>query len=185
MIQRIANGIGLQKSRSPGAVSELILGKLRDGQNVVVIVNGVDLLPPRVLAQFIDVFWKPLALSADIREAAASRGSLVMFLTDWGERYSNYSTTDFLDIDSDMDTDKDVLDLTSPFRLPENQSFTFDMLVDWIEDSKLKYSEIRSSGLTVNKLLRGASTIVPEDAYVGICEHFEKDWESDVARCLV
>lgn len=147
-------------------------------QDVVFIFNKVDCLQPEVLSAWLEEFWEPL-VNIGKENPPEKSTHLFMFLVDHGGKVHqsnvNVSTTT-----------SPSLDPRIPLYLPTVDSFTLEILEEWITEVVMQRSdiEVEFDKFTSEILFQNSCQGIPQFVFEEICSFFSIDCEKVFTQCI-
>ncbi|MEJ6485300.1 SAV_2336 N-terminal domain-related protein [Nostoc punctiforme UO1] len=179
-IERLWTQLGRYFHVHPISTSE-ILEKICDRwktQDVVFIFNKVDCLQPEILSAWLEEFWEPL-VNIGKENPPEKSTHLFMFLVDHGGKVHqsniNVSTTT-----------SPPLDPRIPLYLPTVDSFTLEILEEWITEVVMQRSdiEVEFDKFTSEILFQNSCQGIPQFVFEEICSFFSIDCEKVFTQCI-
>ncbi|WP_242046214.1 MULTISPECIES: XRE family transcriptional regulator [Calothrix] len=147
-------------------------------QDVVFIFNKVDCLQPEIFSAWLEEFWEPL-VNIGKENPPQKSTHLFMFLVDHGGKVHqsniNVSTTT-----------SPPLDPRIPLYLPTVDSFTLEIIEEWITEVVMQRSdiEIEFDQFTSEILFQKSCQGIPQFVFEEICSFFSIDCEKVFTQCI-
>jgi hypothetical protein len=144
-------------------------------QDVIFVLHTVDYMLPRLLAKWIDEFWKPLVAAAN-RSLHLTRPDthMLMFLVDYSGCVCKWNV--------ELAWQPDRLDsLHVPLYLPPASRFSAQELNSWMTFA----AELLPAGLTADALLIDSDNGIPALIYEAIKRHCGFSWEGELTEWLI
>lgn len=143
----------------------------RKTQDVVFVIHTVDYIPPSILSNWIDCFWKPLVQMANEQNSYSSRSKhLLLFLVD-------YSGHVYEQCNSFVGDPQSLQNSHLPLKLPVSEKFTENELDIWLDTA----SEIFPIRPNVNEIINQTENGIPDFVYENICRYCGLNWEGELA----
>ncbi len=162
------------------ARGEQIIDKICDRwqtQDVILIFDKVDCMPPNILSSWLNEFWEPL-VERGKHNPPQKKTHLLMFLVD------NCGSVCKTNIVMAQQFDEPEYPRI-PLQLPPISSFPADVLKDWLRDMRGVRDLQIPADLTYQMLLEKSEDGIPEFVYEEICCHCGHDWEGGLAKWLI
>jgi inactive STAND/Effector-associated domain 8 len=159
---------------------EHIIDKICDRwqtQDVILIFEKVDCMPPKVLVGWLQEFWEPLVDRGKLNPPLKDT-HLLMFLVD------NCGSVCKSQVMLAKEFDEPEYPRI-PLYLPPLSPFPPDILRDWLRDMKV-FSDLQiPADLTYQRLWEKSDNGIPQFVYEEICTHFDLSWEGGLAKWLI
>ncbi|HBR75809.1 MAG TPA: DNA-binding protein [Cyanobacteria bacterium UBA11159] len=146
-------------------------------QDVIIIFDKVDFMPPNILATWLDVFWKPLVKRAR-QKLPEKDTNLLLFLLDNDGKVgqSNLMVAEQF---------RQINDPIMPLKLPGVSPFSLEVITDWMDMVTAMESVPIPDGLTAQSLFDNSENGIPQYLYEEICDRFGYSWEGGLAKWLI
>ncbi|HEY9800840.1 MAG TPA: caspase family protein [Leptolyngbyaceae cyanobacterium] len=178
-IERLWTQLGRYFHVHPISTSE-ILEKICDRwqtQDMVFIFNKVDCLQPEILSAWLEEFWQPL-VNIGKENPPKKSTHLFMFLVDHGGKVHQSNIN--------VSTTPQPLDPRIPLYLPAVDSFSLEILEEWITEVVMQRSdiEVEFDKLTSEILFQKSCQGIPQFVFEEICSFFSIDCEKVFTQCI-
>ncbi|MEM7578318.1 MAG: XRE family transcriptional regulator [Cyanobacteria bacterium P01_A01_bin.80] len=176
--RQLASWFRLPKTVEPKEIIQIICDRLTT-QDIILIFYTVDYMPSKVLAEWLEEFWKPLVMEVEENCSPTQRSKhLLMFLVD--------NSGSVCDSNILLAKQFDELEYPRiPLHLPPVSPFPLDVLDDWIDMVTAIESMQIPVGLTSKLLLEKSENGIPEFVYEEICDFCGHSWEGGLAKWLI
>lgn len=176
--RQLASWFRLPKDVEPKEIIYKICDRLST-QDVILIFYTVDYMPPKILAAWLQEFWKPLVTQVEANCPPTQWSThLLMFLVD------NSGSVCESNILLAKQFDEPEYPRI-PLHLPPVSPFPPDVLDDWIDMVTAMESIQIPIGLTSKILFEKSENGIPEFVYEEICCHCGHTWEGGLAKWLI
>ncbi|MDF5725784.1 MAG: XRE family transcriptional regulator [Rhizonema sp. PD37] len=146
-------------------------------QDVILIFEKVDCMPPNVLVGWLQEFWEPLVERGKVNPPLKDT-HLLMFLVD------NCGSVCKSQVMLAKQFDEPEYPRI-PLYLPPVSPFPTDVLKDWLRNMKVFSDFHIPADLTYQRLWEKSDNGIPQFVYEEICTHFDLSWEGDLAKWLI
>lgn len=146
-------------------------------QDVILIFDKVDFMPPHILVTWLDVFWKPLVTIA--RQKLPEKDThLLMFLLD---NEGKVGQSNLMGVEEFSQFNDPII----PLKLPAVSPFSLEVIADWMDLVTPMESVRIPDGLTAQILFDNSENGIPQYLYEEICNRFGYSWEGGLAKWLI
>jgi hypothetical protein len=140
-------------------------------QDVILVIQTVDYIPPVILTTWLNEFWNPLVQTARcIPNQNQLKTHLLLFLVDYSgivcERCHEF-----------IDDPNQIQFSHQPLRLPPTNLFPENELDIWLDTA----SDVLPTRPNVKELIQQTQNGVPDLVYERICAHCGISWEGELA----